>query len=55
MENTFLEVLLQARVENNLAAIKLRLAKCGERNSRTLEGNLSNSETRKGLNTWVFI
>lgn len=54
MENTFLEVLLEARVEN-LTAIKLRLAKCGERNSRILEGSLSNSATRKGLNTWVFI
>lgn len=54
MENAFLEVLLEARMEN-LAAIKLRIAKYEERNSLILEGSLSNSTTRKGLNIWVFI
>ena len=54
MESVFLEALLQARVEN-LAAIKLRIAKCEERNSRILEDSLSNSTTRKGLNIWILI
>lgn len=47
-------VLLEARMEN-LAAIKLRITKCEERNLCTLEGSLSNSTIKKGLNTWVFV
>ena len=42
--NAFLTALLEARMEN-LAAIKLRIAKCEGKNARIFEGSSSNSTT----------